>query len=84
MRHITGGFIVLVVLALAVLVVPLATRAELPATPVVGFLNTQSPALPSHLLSGFRQGLSDAGYVAARTWRSNIAGQTTTTSDCQP
>jgi putative ABC transport system substrate-binding protein len=30
---------------------------------VVGFLNTQSPGLFAHLVGGFHQGLSEAGYV---------------------
>src|SRR5262245_10659651 len=63
MRLITGGFIVICCLALALLVVPLASRAQPPATPVVGFLNTQSPGLFAHRVAGFRQGLRDAGYV---------------------
>ena len=63
MQRIMGGFIGLCILALALLVVPLATRAQPPATPVVGFLNTQSPGSFAHLVAGFRQGLRDAGYV---------------------
>src|SRR5215510_10719187 len=63
MRLITGGFIVICFLALALLVVPLASRAQPPATPVIGFLNTQSPKPFAHLVAGFRQDLRDAGYV---------------------
>jgi len=34
--------------------------------PVIGFLNTQSPGLFAHLVAGFHQGLSEAGYVEGR------------------
>ena len=37
-------------------------RAQQPATPVIGFLNSASPATYSHLLGAFRQGLKDSGF----------------------
>jgi putative tryptophan/tyrosine transport system substrate-binding protein len=40
---------------------PLATRAQQPAVPVIGFLDGQSP--DRHLMTAFRQALKDAGYV---------------------
>jgi putative ABC transport system substrate-binding protein len=40
---------------------PLAARAQQQA--VVGFLNTQSPEVFSYLVTGFRQGLRETGYV---------------------
>jgi len=43
---------------------PLATRAQQPAMPVVGFLDGQSPN--RHLMTPFRQALQDAGYVEGR------------------
>jgi putative tryptophan/tyrosine transport system substrate-binding protein len=41
---------------------PLAGRAQQPAMPVIGFLNSASPATYSHLLGSFRQGLKDSGF----------------------
>ena len=42
---------------------PLAVRAQQPAMPVIGFLNSQSPDGFTNRLRGFRQGLKDTGYV---------------------
>jgi putative ABC transport system substrate-binding protein len=53
-------------LVLSLLAAPFAPSAQQPALPVIGFLNTQSPRLFAHLLAGFHQGLSEAGYVEGR------------------
>jgi putative tryptophan/tyrosine transport system substrate-binding protein len=42
---------------------PLATRAQQPAIPVIGFLNSASLDTYSHLLGAFRQGLKDTSYI---------------------
>ena len=42
---------------------PLATRAQQPAMPVVGFLRSTPFADAAHLVTAFRQGLKEAGFV---------------------
>ena len=42
---------------------PLAARAQQPAMPVVGFLRSAPLADAAHLVTAFRQGLKDAGFV---------------------
>ena len=42
---------------------PLVARAQQPATPLVGFINTASPGPFANLVAAFRKGLSDGGYL---------------------
>src|SRR5262245_35861973 len=42
---------------------PLAARAQQTGIPVVGFLHSGSPEPYAHRVAGFRQGLSEAGFI---------------------
>src|SRR5262249_33273024 len=42
---------------------PLATRAQRPGIPVIGFLDPTSPEAAKGGVADFRSGLSDAGYI---------------------
>jgi putative tryptophan/tyrosine transport system substrate-binding protein len=45
---------------------PQFARAQKPATPVVGFLNSASPAPFAPLVAAFRRGMQETGYVEGR------------------
>ena len=60
---------------------PVAARAQQPAMPVIGFLNTRSPETTEERLRRFRQGLKGAG--RERTSRSLTVGLTIKWIGCQ-
>jgi putative ABC transport system substrate-binding protein len=45
---------------------PLAARAQQPAVPVIGLIDSTAPEAHPNLLRSFRQGLSETGYVEGR------------------
>jgi ABC-type uncharacterized transport system substrate-binding protein len=45
---------------------PLAARAQQPAMPVIGYLNSGSPESDTPRLNGLRRGLNETGYVEGR------------------
>jgi putative tryptophan/tyrosine transport system substrate-binding protein len=53
----------LATLAGAAVAWPLAAHAQQRTMPVVGFLNQESAEMVSHLVTGFRKGLSETGFA---------------------
>jgi putative tryptophan/tyrosine transport system substrate-binding protein len=45
---------------------PIAARAQQPAVPVIGYLNSASPEVDAARLTGLRRGLNQSGYVEGR------------------
>jgi putative ABC transport system substrate-binding protein len=46
---------------------PLATRAQQPAMPVIGFMSGRLPEDSAHLVSAFRQGVAETGLIEGQT-----------------
>jgi putative ABC transport system substrate-binding protein len=51
---------------------PLASRAQQPALPVVGYLSARSADVDGPMLAAFRQGLGETGHVEGRSVRIEI------------
>ena len=47
----------------------ISTRAQQPALPVVGYLNSRGPDDAAHLAAAFRRGLRDSGYIDGQNVR---------------
>jgi putative ABC transport system substrate-binding protein len=45
---------------------PLVARAQQPAMPIIGFLNSASPDGYEPMVAGFRQGLKETGYIESQ------------------
>jgi len=51
----------------AAVVWPRAARAQQTAMPVIGFLSSSSPANRASLITAFRQGVRESGYVDGKS-----------------
>ena len=54
---------------------PLAARAQQRAMPVIGYLHLGSPEAVSHLVTAFRKGLGETGYVEGQNVRDLISAK---------
>jgi putative ABC transport system substrate-binding protein len=62
---------------------PLAARAQQPAMPVVGLLDSRSPEALTDRLADFARASKTPAMSRARTWRSNTAGPRINSIGCR-
>ena len=62
---------------------PLVARAQQPAMPVIGFLDTRSPDGMTDRLRAFREGLKDSGYVERENVAIEYGGPRINSTDCR-
>jgi putative ABC transport system substrate-binding protein len=62
---------------------PLAASAQQPVKlPIIGFLSSSSPANRASLITAFRQGVRESGYIDGKSVAMSIARRKTNTIDC--
>ena len=62
---------------------PLSARAQQPTAPVIGLLGPGSAQSDASRVTGFRQGLSEAGLVEGRNFTIEYVGLTAITIACR-
>jgi hypothetical protein len=62
---------------------PLHARAQQPSMPVIGFLQSASPAGTAHVLAAFQNGLRETGYTADQNVGSYTGTQMVNTIACR-
>jgi putative ABC transport system substrate-binding protein len=62
---------------------PLATYAQQPVMPVIGFLHPSSPEAGAHYVAAFRKGLNETGYVDGQNVTSSTTGWRANTIACR-
>jgi hypothetical protein len=65
---------------------PLTARAQQPAMPVIGFLRSTSLAVSTPMVTGFRQGLTAAGFTEGQNGHKTVREEITLlpASVCKP
>ena len=61
---------------------PLASYAQGPGLPLIGYLGPEAPERFASRVNAFRDGLAETGYIEGRNVVSSFDGQTVTTKSC--